>query len=159
MHAIGLRYTLASLLVCGIAFLCMAEETEVSSPITDPDSGLYIDDEENWKLVRNNCASCHSGRLLAQHRLDSKGWLKSIQRMQAEEELWDLGDAQPKILDYLVYFYGNESSSSTQRVRRAQLVQQNPEKESISDPQSSVADPDKSEPQDSTESSEEKDEP
>ena len=159
MHAIGSRCTLASLLVCGIALLCLAEETETSSPATDPDSGLYIDEDENWKLVRNNCASCHSGRLLTQHRLDRTGWLKSIQRMQAEEELWDLGDTQPKILDYLVDFYGNEGSSSTQRVRRAQLVRQNPEGELASDAQPVVRDPDTSEPQDSTESSEDNDAP
>lgn len=125
MHAIGLRFTLASLLVCGVAALSMAEENEQSA--TDSESGLYVDADENWKLVKVNCSSCHSGRLLAQHRLDRAGWLKSIQRMQAEEELWDLGDAQSKVLDYLSTYYGNESKSSTQRVRRAQLVQEGPQ--------------------------------
>ena len=118
MHAIVSRFTLASILIAGLAVLCFADE---ESAEIDPVSGLRIDAEENWKLIKPNCTQCHSERLLIQQQLDRKDWLKAIRRMQSKENLWDLGDAESKILDYLSTYYGVSDRSKKQRVRRAQL--------------------------------------
>lgn len=118
MHAIVSRFTSASILLVGVTVFCLADEETAK---IDPISGLKIDAEENWKLIKPNCTQCHSERLLIQQQLDRKDWLKAIRRMQSKENLWDLGDAESKILDYLSTYYGASDRSKKQRVRRAQL--------------------------------------
>ena len=134
MQAIASRSTLASVLFAWLAVFCVANEESVE---TDSKSGLRKDAEQSWMLVKNNCGSCHSGRLLTQHRLDRTNWLKAIRRMQSEEGLWDLGVAEPKILDYLSTFYGTSGKPESHRVRRAQLKQVDTTRSSKSKPQSS----------------------
>ena len=43
--------------------------------------------------------------------------------MQSDENLWDLGDAEAAVLDYLSDIYGTNENESTQRVRRPVLNQ------------------------------------
>lgn len=120
MRAIASRFTLASFFFIGLAVFCLANEEEVE---IDPKSGLRMDAEGNWKLIKANCNVCHSERLLTQQQLDRENWSKSIKRMQTQENLWDLGDNESKVLDYLSTYYGASSKPKTQRVRRAQLKQ------------------------------------
>lgn len=122
MHVIALRFTLASIALIGISLVCTADEGD-GAP-TDSGSGLTVDEKESWKLVNAHCGSCHSGRLLAQHSLDRDGWLKTIRRMQSEESLWDLGDSEALILDYLTENYGTNESRSGKRLRRVPLRQE-----------------------------------
>ena len=121
MLVIGSRFTLASFLVAGLSLACMAEEAE--SVTIDERTGLTVDAADDWVLVNVHCGSCHSGRLLAQHRLDREGWLKAIRRMQSKENLWDLGKDEATILDYLTTFYGASEERSKHRARRAPLNQ------------------------------------
>ena len=123
MHAIVSRFTSASILLVGVTVFCLADEETAK---IDPISGLKIDAEENWKLIKPHCTQCHSERLLIQQQLDRKDWLKAIRRMQSKENLWDLGDVEPKILDYLSKYYGASENSRKHRVRRAQLQQVEP---------------------------------
>ena len=118
MRAIASRFTLASLFFVGLTVFCWANEEAAE---IDPKSGLRIDAEENWKLVKAHCSSCHSERLITQQQLDRANWLKSIRRMQSEENLWDLGASETKILDYLDTYYSATDKPRNQRVRRAQL--------------------------------------
>ncbi|MXW06907.1 MAG: hypothetical protein F4X56_09250 [Gammaproteobacteria bacterium] len=118
MRAIASRYTLASVLFLGLAVFCLANEEAVE---IDPKSGLRIDADGNWKLIKASCSVCHSERLLTQQQLDRENWSKSIKRMQTQENLWDLGDNEGKVLDYLSTYYGTSSKPKNQRVRRAQL--------------------------------------
>ena len=120
MRAIASRFTLASVFFIGLAVFCLANEEAVE---IDPKSGLRIDAEGNWKLIKANCNVCHSERLLTQQQLDRENWSKAIKRMQTRENLWDLGDNESKVLDYLSTYYGTSSKPKTQRVRRAQLKQ------------------------------------
>ena len=55
--------------------------------------------------------------------MSREDWQKNIRRMQSDESLWDLGDAEEPILDYLSDIYGTNESESTQRVRRPPLNQ------------------------------------
>lgn len=120
MRAIASRFTLASIFFIGLAVFCLANEEAVE---IDPKSGLRIDADGNWKLIKASCSVCHSERLLTQQQLDRENWSKSIKRMQTQENLWDLGDNESKVLDYLSTYYGASSKPKTQRVRRAQLKQ------------------------------------
>ena len=119
MRATASQFTLASVFCVWLTVFCVANEDTAE---IDPESGLHKDAEETWQLVEAHCGTmCHSGRLVTQQRLDRANWLKSIRRMQAKEGLWNLLDAEPKILDYLTAFYGPSEKPKNQRVRRAQL--------------------------------------
>ena len=74
---------------------------ELGGPVgtVDPESGLIFD--EGLDIVKANCGACHSTRLVAQNRQTREGWKKLIEWMQAEQNLWDLGENESIILDYL----------------------------------------------------------
>lgn len=53
MHVIALRFTLASLALVGTSWVCDADD--IDSRPTDPECGLKLDTEYNWKLVNAHC--------------------------------------------------------------------------------------------------------
>ncbi|MEM9141910.1 MAG: monoheme cytochrome C [Bacteroidota bacterium] len=55
-----------------------------------------------------HCTTCHSARLVTQNRMTREGWLATIRWMQETQNLWDLGDQEPIILDYLSTYYAPE---------------------------------------------------
>jgi len=65
----------------------------------DVESGLIIDD--NYELVNGTCSACHSITLVTQNSATRKGWKELIVWMQKTQKLWDLGDNEALILDYL----------------------------------------------------------
>ena len=77
-------------------------------------SGLKVD--EGLTQMKANCLACHSGKLVAQNRLTRKGWKDLIVWMQETQNLWDLGDNETIILDYLERNYAPEEKG-----RRANL--------------------------------------
>lgn len=78
-------------------------------------TGLIADD--GYLLVRNNCGSCHSFELIRNKRATREGWLSTIRWMQRTQNLWDLGDNEKPILDYLAKNYAPEDTG-----RRKQLT-------------------------------------
>ena len=62
-------------------------------------SGLIYDD--NFELVWRTCTACHSGKIITQNRATREGWSQMIDWMQATQGLWDLGENESLILDYL----------------------------------------------------------
>lgn len=69
----------------------------------DESTGLVV--SEHLDLVIANCTGCHSSKLITQFHTDRQGWLEKIRWMQQKQKLWDLGDSEPKILDYLAKNY------------------------------------------------------
>jgi len=78
-------------------------------------SGLVLD--ENLPVILTNCTACHSAKLVGQNRATREGWVEMIRWMQKSQNLWDLGENEAIILDYLEKYYGPEEQG-----RRAQLV-------------------------------------
>lgn len=70
----------------------------------DPTTGLVID--EGFDLVRAHCTACHSSKLITQFGGTRDVWIEKIRWMQRTQNLWDLGESEPPILDYLVKHYG-----------------------------------------------------
>ena len=66
-------------------------------------SGLVY--TEHFDIIRGNCTSCHSGKLIAQNRATREGWEQMIRWMQQTQGLWDLGKNEALILDYLETYY------------------------------------------------------
>jgi len=86
--------------------------TTFASTIDDDDrveNGIHLATglkyDKNFDLVRVNCAACHSGKLVAQNRATREGWQQMIRWMQETQGLWELGDKESKILDYLEKHY------------------------------------------------------
>ncbi|MFP4090849.1 MAG: hypothetical protein ACLFUB_11340 [Cyclobacteriaceae bacterium] len=69
-------------------------------------TGFIADD--NYQLVVNNCTSCHSSKLVTQNRATKEGWKKMIKWMQETQNLWDLGENEEPIVEYLAKNYAPE---------------------------------------------------
>ncbi|WP_128544655.1 hypothetical protein [Larkinella soli] len=75
----------------------------------DPNTGLVVDERLN--LVIAHCTACHSSKLILQNRFTRDGWKQKIRWMQQTQKLWDLGESEPAVLDYLVTHYGPEKKT------------------------------------------------
>ncbi|MCF0073712.1 hypothetical protein LZD49_24750 [Dyadobacter sp. CY261] len=81
----------------------------------DPETGLIVD--ENLYMVKAQCTNCHSTKLIIANRFTRDGWKQKIRWMQANHNLWELGDAEKPVLDYLEKNYSPTASVA----RRAPL--------------------------------------
>gem|GEM_PF-1004669 len=118
--------TLALLVVTGAMLLFSLTAQTSASPsqtIVWQDSLIKLDSATGLKIapgldmVRAQCTGCHSSRLIIQYRATREGWKERIRWMQQKQNLWDLGTAEPVILDYLAKNYG----PSAQELRREPL--------------------------------------
>lgn len=75
----------------------------------DAETGLALDDK--LMLVKAHCTSCHSPKLIIQNRFTRDGWKEKIRWMQRTQKLWDLGESEPAVLDYLAKHYGPEAKA------------------------------------------------
>lgn len=73
---------------------------------------------EGMMLVKTNCTGCHSELMITQNRATREGWLSMIRWMQANQNLWDLGENEAAILDYLEANYSPEKKG-----RRSNLAE------------------------------------
>lgn len=55
--------------------------------------------------VVNNCTNCHSAQLVTQNRMNEERWIATIRWMQETQNLWDLGNNEKIIVNYLVTNY------------------------------------------------------
>ena len=55
--------------------------------------------------VVNNCTNCHSAKLVTQNRMNEERWIATIRWMQETQNLWDLGNNEVIIVNYLVTNY------------------------------------------------------
>lgn len=93
------------------------EEAEVTG-IKD---GIHVEtgflEGKGLQAVINNCTNCHSSKLVTQNHMTKEGWLTTIRWMQETQNLWDLGDQEDIILDYLATNYAPKNKG-----RRENLV-------------------------------------
>lgn len=87
-------------------------ETQLSTVTLDEDrieNGIHVRtglvDAEGLMTVVNNCTNCHSSKLVTQNRMNAERWNETIKWMQEKQNLWDLGENQKIIVDYLVKNY------------------------------------------------------
>ena len=62
-------------------------------------------DAEGLMTVVNNCTNCHSAKLVTQNRMNAERWNATIKWMQETQNLWDLGENQDIIVNYLATNY------------------------------------------------------
>jgi hypothetical protein len=80
---------------------------------TDAATGLALD--PNLSLVKAQCMGCHSPMLILQHRFTRDEWLSKIRWMQRNHKLWDLGETEKPVLDYLAKHYAPNQSAYSRR--------------------------------------------
>ena len=83
------------------------------SDSTDAATGLALD--SNLPLVKAQCTGCHSPMLILQHRFTRDEWLSKIRWMQRNHKLWDLGESEKTVLDYLAKHYAPNQSAYSRR--------------------------------------------
>ena len=89
------------LIVCVCAICCAQGSLAVE---TDPRTGLVI--AEGWRLVDAHCGACHSHALVTEQRGDREFWTSTIRWMQRTQNLWQIPEAQERVLiDYLARHY------------------------------------------------------
>jgi hypothetical protein len=86
-----------------IAFKGVASPLAMAADSLDKQTGLII--APGYSLVKTNCVRCHSPKLITDKRATRDGWQATIRWMQQTQGLWDLGKAEPEILDYLAKNY------------------------------------------------------
>ena len=79
------------------------------------ETGLVID--ENLYMVKAQCTSCHSSKLIIANHFTRDGWKQKIRWMQEKHNLWQLGDTEKQVLDYLEKYY----APTQMNARRAPL--------------------------------------
>lgn len=89
--------------------------TSTSDTVDGKDAATGLQAGEGLELVKANCLGCHSAKLVTQNRFTRAGWHAKIVWMQQTQGLWDLGENEPAILDYLAEHYAPET-----RARRRQ---------------------------------------
>ena len=75
----------------------------------DVETGLIAG--EGLEIVKGSCTVCHSSALILQNRFTREGWHSKILWMQETQGLWDLGENESKILDYLAENYAPGESN------------------------------------------------
>jgi len=70
-------------------------------------TGLAFD--ASFEIVRANCITCHSSKLITQNRATREGWKGMLDWMRETQNLHDLGDNEEPILDYLAKHYAPEN--------------------------------------------------
>ncbi len=89
------------------------EEDQIENGIHMP-TGLVV--AEGFEQVRATCTACHSAKLVTQNRATRQGWKEMIRWMQETQGLWQLGEQEDVILDYLAANYAPQETG-----RRANL--------------------------------------
>jgi hypothetical protein len=86
-----------------------AKELVLSIDEDKIENGIHLStgfiDGVGLMTVVNNCTNCHSSKLVIQNRMSADRWNATIKWMQETQNLWQLGDNQKVIVDYLVKNY------------------------------------------------------
>jgi len=86
------------------------DKNEKSAVETGIDARTGFIEDEGMQAVINNCTTCHSAELVTQNKMTREGWLATIRWMQESQNLWDLGQNEGPILDYLAKNYAPEDT-------------------------------------------------
>jgi hypothetical protein len=114
---IAVSFLLIGLFVAAISNSKEHSLTRSSAPYSidsvDAETGLALD--PNFTLIKAHCTGCHSPKLILQHRFTRDEWLSKIRWMQRNHKLWDLGDSEKIVLDYLAKNYAPSQSAYSRR--------------------------------------------
>ena len=74
-------------------------------------------EDEGLITVVTHCTACHSAQLVTQNRMNKERWNATIRWMQETQNLWDLGENQEIIVNYLVKNYPPEEKGRRENLK------------------------------------------
>lgn len=129
MNVIKTILFIGAMLICMASFRTAPVKNSTTASVSsvmvadtgkiDAETGLIND--PSLMMVKAQCTACHSSKLILQHRFTRAGWVDRIRWMQKYHKLWDLGDSEKVVLDYLEKHYGPETAATTNTFRRQSL--------------------------------------
>lgn len=107
-----MRLLLTALLFLSLALAACTKEQSTDAPASAPEPVVESEPEVDpvtgfkmtgdWELVRGNCTSCHSAKLITQQRGSAQQWLTMIRWMQKTQNLWQFDPGtEERIIAYL----------------------------------------------------------
>lgn len=97
-----------------------AQITETEDDFDKIENGIHLRtgfvEGEGLMTVVNNCTNCHSAQLVTQNRMSAEGWTATIRWMQETQNLWDLGNNEAIIVNYLATYYAPENKGRRQNL-------------------------------------------
>lgn len=133
MKVINIYLFVGTILITFFAFK-QSEESKINTPNSalqiqhsnlsdsltiDSETGLIND--TNLMMIKAQCTACHNTQLIQQHRFTREGWKDKIRWMQKNHKLWDLGESEKVVLDYLEKYYSPKMASQKILNRRELL--------------------------------------
>jgi len=114
---------LLGILTIGLFVAAIQRESAVNQPheqsrfaLSDSiDLATGLAQDPNLSLVKAHCTGCHSPRLITQHRFTREEWLSKVRWMQRNHKLWDLGESEKIVLDYLAKYYAPNPTAYSRR--------------------------------------------
>ena len=79
-------------------------------------------DDEGLQTVIVSCTPCHSAKLVTQNRANKEGWISIIRWMQETQNLWDLGNNEDVIVNYLAKNYAPEEKGRRDNFGKCRMV-------------------------------------
>ncbi|WP_422080350.1 monoheme cytochrome C [Ulvibacterium sp.] len=89
-------------------YMILPKKSEEGQIVKSIDSITGFIQAPGLRETITHCTPCHSAQLVTQNRMTKEGWLSTIRWMQETQNLWDLGENEPIILDYLATNYAPE---------------------------------------------------
>jgi hypothetical protein len=93
------------------------------------ENGIHVrtglKEDEGLMTVVTHCTACHSARLVIQNRMNKERWDATIRWMQETQNLWDLGENQEIIVDYLVRNYPPTEKGRRENLKNTQWYELN----------------------------------
>jgi hypothetical protein len=103
------------------------EEGEDPDQIVD---GIHLrtglKEGEGLMTVVNNCTTCHSAQLVMQNRMNEERWIATIRWMQRTQNLWELGENEKIIVDYLVTNYPPQEKGRRENLKNIEWYELKP---------------------------------
>ena len=84
-----------------------------------------LKEDQGLMTVVAHCTACHSAQLVIQNRMNKERWNATIRWMQETQNLWDLGDNQEIIVDYLVRNYPVSNKGRRQKLNNIEWYKLN----------------------------------
>ena len=110
-----------SLLLLTVTNAFAQAECEKTETI-DEDTGMIIDKQGHWEIVKATCIACHSAKQFLSQQCDRETWTEIIDWMQNEQGLWKLDQkTENQILDYLSCHYAPPSETEKRLAKQRKI--------------------------------------
>src|SRR5690606_39010183 len=86
----------------------VVQVSEIEEIVDGTHVGTGLVADEGLNLVIAHCTGCHFAKLVTQNRFNEEGWVRVIRWMQETQNLWDLGESEEAIVNYLSKHYAPE---------------------------------------------------